>query len=181
MFFIFIFSLESQSPEPLEYSEMDPYPFEDYVAFDPDYDQRSFSHTPPPACVDPAYGHQVCIPPVWGERVTGPPLLEDCVLCQQAMMHLAVRCVRCHQTPACCSCLWMYLRSRYNSGCPCCRFGDPGEGNNPLVGRSNIARYGTGRGVVTGVGRGGVPAILMGRGRSRGRGRGRASTRLFED
>ena len=79
------------------------------------------------------------------------------------------------------------MRARYNRGCPLCRFGDPGENQNPLGELSSasarIARSGTGRGAVTGLDRRGGPAIVMVRVRSRGRvmigggiavGRGRA-------
>ena len=67
------------------------------------------------------------------------------------------------------------MRARYNRGCQLCRFGDPGENQNPLGEASSasarIARSGTGRGAVTGLDRRGGPAIVMIRVRSRGRGR----------
>ena len=179
VFCIIIFSTERQSPDPPEYSEEDPYPYEDLITFDENRRRRPWSLTPPPACVDPSAGHEICVPPVWGERVPGSPLLEECFVCRESRRHLAIRCVQCHQTSACCSCLWTYMRARYNRGCPLCRFGDPGEGNNPLLApagttttRNVVARSGTGRGIVTGIHRRGPPAILPVRGRvQRGRGR----------
>ena len=178
VFCIIIFSTESQSPDPPEYSEEDPYPYEDLITFDENRRRRPWSLTPPPACVDPSAGHEICVPPVWGERVPGSPLLEECFVCRESRRHLAIRCVQCHQTSACCSCLWDYMRARYNRGCPLCRFGDPGENVNPLEqrsgsSRSRIARCGTGRGVVTGIRRGETPAILTVRDTYRGLGRGR--------
>ena len=120
----------------------------------------------------PSSRHEICVPPVWGERVPGSPLLDQCIMCQESLRHLAIRCVQCHQTSACCSCLWTYMRARYNRGCPLCRFGDPGENQNPLGELSSasarIARSGTGRGAVPGLDRRGGPAIVMVRVRSRG-------------
>ena len=46
-------------------------------------------------------------------------------------MHHAIRCLQCGNAPGCCVCIWGYMRSKYNSGCPLCRAGDP-CGDNPL-------------------------------------------------
>ena len=67
VFCIIIFSTESQSPDPPEYSEEDPYPYEDLITFDENRRRRPWSLTPPPACVAPSSGHEICVPPVWGE------------------------------------------------------------------------------------------------------------------
>lgn len=49
MFFVIIFSTDSQSPNPPEYSELDPYPFEDLITFDENRRRGPWSTTPPPA------------------------------------------------------------------------------------------------------------------------------------
>lgn len=74
---------------------------------------------------------KVCVLPAWGERIPGSPVLCRCILCHQDDCHNAVRCVQCLNAPGCCTCIWDYMRSRYNSGCPLCRHGDP-CGENPL-------------------------------------------------
>ena len=133
-----------------------------------------YSNTPPPPCNRGE--HDVCVPPAWGERIPGSPVLCRCLLCHQDSCHHAVRCIQCMNAPGCCQCIWGYMRSRYNSGCPLCRHGDP-CGENPLGENQKrqhprrreelirvVRRRGRGK---RGVGGG----LLCGIGRARGRGR----------
>ena len=77
-------------------------------------------HHHPPAALQ-GIMHLTCLP-IWAERTTGGPIIQDCVLCLEEGVHHAVRCRQCEQMCGCCSCIWRYQRSRYNSGCPCCRY-----------------------------------------------------------
>lgn len=128
----------------------------------------------------------MCVPPAWGERIPGSPVLCRCLLCHQDSCHHPVRCIQCLNAPGCCSCIWGYMRSRYNSGCPLCRHGDPcgenplGEGQKRQHPRRReelvrvVRRRGRGR---RGVGGG----LLCGIGRVRGRGRPQEEQRQEED
>ena len=146
---------------------------------DPYEEEGPISSTPPPVCNsgDP----ELCVPPAWGERIPGSPVLCRCLLCHQDSQHHAIRCLQCQNAPGCCACIWGYMRSQYNSGCPLCRAGDP-QGEDPLdpdqrrvvpVRRQQVTRIihrsrrGRGRGRM-GVGEG---VLLCGIGRARGRGR----------
>ena len=102
-----------------------------------------------------------------------------CLLCHQDSRHHTIRCVQCHNAPGCCACIWGYMRSRYNSGCPLCRAGDP-CGENPL-GENQRRRMPMRREEITyhsrrgrrGARRGGHGVLLCGVGRGlRGRGGG---------
>ena len=150
---------------------------EEYEYVDPDEERVLWSRTPPPPC-DRA-DHRVCIQPRWGERFCGPPLRPLCLLCCQDDAHHPVRCLRCRNAPGCCACIWEYMRSRYNSGCPLCRYGDPGESNNPLP----IARSGVGRGRGSRgrgrAGRGGSGIVTWRRGRGRPGGSVDVDTRVM--
>lgn len=73
----------------------------------------------------------MCVPPAWGEKIPGIPLRCRCVLCLEEDRHHAVRCIECRNAPGCCACILGYMHSHYNSGCPLCRHGDPGD-ENPL-------------------------------------------------
>ena len=144
----------------------------EYEYGDPYEGEDDWSSTPPPQCDDPAE-HQVCVPPAWGERIPGSPVSCRCLLCHEEGRHHAVRCTQCLNAPGCCSCIWGYMRSHYNSGCPLCRHGDP-KGENPLGSSqrrqaprrpSQLVLRGRGR-YRRAIGRG----LLCGIGRSRGRG-----------
>ena len=97
---------------------------------DPYEGEGPHSNTPPPSC-DGTKEHKICIPPAWGEEIPGALVSCRCLLCHEEGRHHAIRCVQCLNAPGCCSCIWGYMRSRYNSGCPLCRAGDP-CGEDPL-------------------------------------------------
>ena len=119
IFFIFTtLSTYYSSEEEEEEEEMSEYEYAD-----PFEGEGPHSHTPPPECNDP--GHEVCVPPAWGERIPGPMVTCRCLLCHEEDLHHAIRCMRCRNAPGCCRCIWGYMRSRYNSGCPLCRAGNP--------------------------------------------------------
>lgn len=147
---------------------------------DPYEGEGPISNTPPPAC-DQTKDHEVCVPPAWGEEIPGPIVRCRCLLCHQEDHHHAVRCLQCQNAPGCCVCIWGYMRSQYNSGCPLCRAGDP-QGEDPLgadqrrivpIRRRELMVYRGGRGRRRGRGRRGVVGggLLCGIGRGRGRGR----------
>ena len=104
--------------------------FSELEYVDPYEGEGPFSSTPPPSC-DQTKEHEICVPPAWGEEIPGSLVRCRCLLCHQEDMHHAIRCVQCGNAPGCCSCVWGYMRSRYNSGCPLCRAGDP-CGEDPL-------------------------------------------------
>ena len=172
----FIFSTVS-SPTLIPFSSDDEY-MSEYEYVDPYEDEGPISNTPPPAC-DKTKEHKVCVPPAWGEEIPGPLVSCRCLLCHQEDRHHAVRCIQCQNAPGCCVCIWGYMRSQYNSGCPLCRAGDP-QGEDPLAPNQrrvtpvrslvvyNSRRGGRGRGRRgrRGVGQG----LLCGIGRARGRG-----------
>ena len=158
---------------------------------DPYEEEGPISSTPPPPC-DGAT-HKVCVPPAWGERIPGPIVRCRCLLCHEEDRHHPVRCIQCGNAPGCCACIWGYMRSQYNSGCPLCRHGDP-KGEDPLgaaqrrippivyrrrgrrfVSRRNhvLSTCGTGRGRVVGVGGMTTAETSNGGEAVRGRGRGR--------
>ena len=149
----------------------------EYEYGDPYEGEGPYSTTPPPVCDHPS--HEVCVPPVWGEPIPGSKVNCRCILCHEDNLHHAIRCVQCHNAPGCCRCIWGYMRSRYNSGCPLCRAGDP-QGENPLGQeqyrrrcvprrREEVTYYRRGRIVARKGGRG----LLCGIGRARGTGRAR--------
>ena len=149
----------------------------EYEYGDPYEGEGPYSTTPPPACDGPA--HEVCVPPAWGELIPGEQVAARCLLCHLDACHHAIRCVQCHNAPGCCRCIWGYMRSRSNSGCPLCRAGDP-QGENPLGQeqyrrrcvprrREEVTYYRRGRIVSRRGGRG----LLCGIGRGRGTGRAR--------
>lgn len=85
------------------------------------------SRTPPPAC--PPLRHSFTVPP-WGDAIDlEGPLFLDCLTCGSEDIHHPVRCDQCLQRPFCCQCLWRYLRSPYNFGCPLCR----NRGEGPMI------------------------------------------------
>ena len=200
MIFFLFFSTVS-SPILFSYESDEEYMDElEYV--DPYEGEGPISSTPPPACDGDE--HKVCVPPSWGEKIPGPPVHCRCVLCHEDGRHHAIRCVQCGNAPGCCTCIWDYMRSRYNSGCPLCRAGDP-KGEDPLAtqrtsivylrrGRrmisrrgASVATCGVGRGTYPDQGEscrgrriGGMTTWVRGRGRGRGRGgrgrRGRGTT-----
>ena len=148
---------------------------------DPYEGKGPISNTPPPAC-DKTKEHEVCVPPAWGEEIPGSVVTCRCLLCHQEDQHHAVWCVQCQNAPGCCVCIWGYMRSQYNSGCPLCRAGDP-QGEDPLAPNQrritpirrelvvyNSRKRGRGR---RGRGRRGIPGAVAtcGIGRARGRGR----------
>lgn len=149
----------------------------EYEYADPYDGEGPYSTTPPPAC--DGDGHEVCVPPAWGERIPGPTVRCRCILCHQEDCHHPVRCIQCLNAPGCCNCIWGYMRSRYNSGCPLCRHGDP-LGENPLGQNQkrctplrreqlSIMIYRSRRGRRGGGGRGAMLVCGIGRGRGRGR------------
>ena len=97
---------------------------------DPYEGEGPISTTPPPECNNG--DHEVCVPLAWGERIPGSPVLCRCVLCHEDSKHHPLRCIQCLNAPGCCVCIWGYMRSQYNSGCPLCRAGDP-QGEDPLA------------------------------------------------
>ena len=101
----------------------------EYEYGDPYESEVPHSTTPPPVCDRPS--HEICVLPAWGEKIPGSQVMCRCVLCHEDDLHHAIRCIRCHNAPGCYRCIWNYMRSRYNSGCPLCRAGDP-KGENPL-------------------------------------------------
>ena len=134
----------------------------------------SHSYTPPPPCN--GGHHKICVPPVWGERIPGSPVMCRCLLCHEDSRHHPVRCVQCLNAPGCCSCIWGYMRSKYNSGCPLCRHGDP-CGEDPLgedqrrqqpIRREELVRVLHPRRRGRGRARGAMLACGIGRGRGRG-------------
>ena len=134
--------------------------FLEYEYADPFEGEGAYSSTPPPSCTP---GHLLCVPPAWGERIPGSPVTCRCVLCHEEGRHHAIRCTQCGNAPGCCACIWGYMRSRYNSGCPLCRAGDP-LGEDPLGEgqlRRHLPRYHR---------RGRRGGMLVGIGRARGRG-----------
>nr|XP_022322709.1 LOW QUALITY PROTEIN: VWFA and cache domain-containing protein 1-like [Crassostrea virginica] len=134
--------------------------FLEYEYADPFEGEGAYSSTPPPSCTP---GHLFCVPPAWGERIPGSPVTCRCVLCHEEGRHHAIRCTQCGNAPGCCACIWGYMRSRYNSGCPLCRAGDP-LGEDPLGEgqlRRHLPRYHR---------RGRRGGMLVGIGRARGRG-----------
>ena len=183
----FIFSTASsptanRSESPWIYSGYSSDELSEYEYADPYEGEGPYSTTPPPPCDRP--GHEVCLPPAWGERIPGPTVNCRCLLCHQEGCHHAVRCVQCLNAPGCCSCIWGYMRSRYNSGCPLCRHGDP-IGEDPLAPNQKrqpprrreelrLVRRGRGRRVMSG-------GMLCGIGRARGRGRPQQEDRQEED
>ena len=145
---------------------------------DPYEGEGPISTTPPPPC-DQGKKHEVCVPPAWGEKIPGDIVLCRCLLCHQENRHHAIRCLQCMNAPGCCACIWGYMRSQYNSGCPLCRAGDP-QGEDPLAPdqrRITPMRRGQVTRVVRrsrrGRGRRGVgeAVLLCGVGRARGRAR----------
>ena len=130
MIFCFIFSTAS-SPIliPLGSDEEEYYDELEYV--NPYEGEGPHSSTPPPSC-DGTKEHKVCVPPAWGEEIPGALVSCRCLLCHEEGRHHAIRCVQCLNAPGCCTCIWGYMRSRYNSGCPLCRAGDP-CGEDPLA------------------------------------------------
>ena len=144
----------------------------EYEYADPFEGEGPYSTTPPPNCTHPA--HEVCVPSAWGERIPVAQVHCRCVLCHQDDLHHAIRCTQCQNAPGCCKCIWSYMRSRYNFGCPLCRAGDT-KGEDPLGEsqyrrrcvprpRENVTYYSSrGR-------RGFRRGLLCGIGRSRGRG-----------
>ena len=103
-------------------------------------------------------------------------MLCRCILCHEDGRHHAIKCGQCGNAPGCCTCIWGYMRSRYNSGCPLCRAGDP-KGEDPLAGpRSSVVYLRRGRRMVSRRGRASIATCGVGRGASpveRGNGRGR--------
>ena len=97
---------------------------------DPYEGEGPHSSTPPPSC-DKSRSHKICIPPAWGEEIPGEVVCCRCLLYHEDDMHHAIRCIECRNAPGCCKCIWGYMRSKYNSGCPLCRTGDP-CGEDPL-------------------------------------------------
>ena len=156
--------------------------FSEYEYLDPYEGEGPYSSTPPPPC--DTESHEVCVPPAWGEEIPGSLVRCRCLLCHEDDKHHAIRCIRCGNAPGCCVCIWGYMRSRYNSGCPLCRAGDP-DGENPLGAdqrrimprdRHSVVVYRRGRGGRRGSrggrGRGEVGRTLVcGIGRGAGRGR----------
>ena len=126
MIFFFYFSTVSS---PLLYAHDSDEDMSEIEYVDPYDGEGPISSTPPPPCNDSS--HKVCVPPAWGERIPGPVVKCRCLLCHEEERHHAIRCVRCGNAPGCCACIWGYMRSQYNSGCPLCRHGDP-CGKNPL-------------------------------------------------
>ena len=127
---VFYFFSTASSPIiiPLGSDDEEFYSELEYV--DPNEGEGPFSTTPPPSC-DQTKDHEVCVPPAWGEEIPGAMVRCRCVLCHEEGSHHAIRCIQCMNAPGCCQCIWEYMRSRYNSGCPLCRAGDP-EGEDPL-------------------------------------------------
>ena len=133
---------------------------------DPYEGEGPISTTPPPPCN--SNSHKICVPPAWGERIPGPTIVRcRCLLCHEEEQHHAIRCIRCKNAPGCCACIWGYMRSQYNSGCPLCRHGDP-HGKNPLGAdqRRRIVYRRRGRNLVSNRGRreGSMPTCGIGRG-----------------
>ena len=126
MIYFFIFSTVS-SPLLFSYDTDSDLSEIEYV--DPYEGEGPISSTPPPPCN--GANHKVCVPPAWGERIPGPMLTVRCLLCHEDNRHHAIRCTQCGNAPGCCVCIWGYMRSQYNSGCPLCRHGDP-KGEDPL-------------------------------------------------
>lgn len=160
------------SEGPMYYSTDEEDMMSEYEYADPYEGEGPFSSTPPPTCSHPA--HEICVPPAWGEKIPGAQVNCRCVLCHQDDLHHAIRCTQCQNAPGCCKCIWTYMRSRYNSGCPLCRAGDP-CGENPLgesqrrrmpVRREEVTYYRRGRIVSR---RGARRGLLCGIGRARGR------------
>ena len=148
---------------------------------DPYEGEGPISTTPPPPCNGST--HKVCVPPAWGERIPGPVVRGRCLLCHEDERHHAIRCVRCKNAPGCCACIWGYMRSQYNSGCPLCRHGNP-CGKNPLGadqrrivyrrrGRRLVSRRGGGGGegsmATCGIGRGQIGGMTTAAGDNNGR------------
>ena len=126
---------------------------------DPYEGEGPISSTPPPSCN--GTNHKVCVPPAWGERIPGPVVKCRCLLCHEEDRHHAIRCIQCGNAPGCCACIWGYMRSQYNSGCPLCRHGDP-CGKNPLgADQRRIIYRRRGRRMVSRRGNGGSTAIPM--------------------
>ena len=128
MIFLFIFSTAS-SPIIIPLDSDEEF-FDEYEYVDPYEGEGPFSSTPPPSC-DHSKEHKICVPPAWGEEIPGSVVRCRCLLCHQEDMHHAIRCLQCGNALGCCLCIWGYMRSRYNSGCPLCRAGDP-CGEDPL-------------------------------------------------
>ena len=124
----FFFLSTVSSPTSYLYSGYSSDEMSEYKYADPFEGEGPYSETPPPDCNNAS--HEICIPPAWGERIPGPLVICRCLLCHQNSCHHAIRCVQCHNAPGYCACIWGYMRSRYNSGCPLCRAGDP-CGENP--------------------------------------------------
>ena len=151
MIFYFFSTVSSPTLIPLDSDEEEYFSELEYV--DPYEGEGPISSTPPPSC-DMTQEHQICIPPAWGEEIPGAVVRCRCLLCHQEDRHHAVRCLQCGNAPGCCSCIWGYMRSQYNSGCPLCRAGDP-CGEDPLganqrriipIRRSEVMVYRRGRG-----------------------------------
>ena len=122
-------SSEAYSESPWVYSGYSSDELSEYEYADPYEGEGPYSSTPSPAC--DGGEHKICVPPAWGERIPSPTVSYRCILCHQDGCHHAVRCIQCLNAPGCCVCIWGYMRSRYNSGCPLYRAGDP-CGENPL-------------------------------------------------
>ena len=127
-FYFFFSTASSPIIIPLGSDEEEYYSELEYV--DPYEGEGPHSSTPPPSC-DGSKDHKICIPPAWGEEIPGALISCRCLLCHEEGRHHAIRCVQCLNAPGCCTCIWGYMRSRYNSGCPLCRAGDP-CGEDPL-------------------------------------------------
>lgn len=110
----FIFSTVSSPCLFAEYDSDDDEYLTEYEYVDPMEGAGSHSYTPPPPCN--GGHHKICVPPVWGERIPGSPVMCRCLLCHEDSRHHPVRCVQCLNAPGCCSCIWGYMRSKYNSG-----------------------------------------------------------------
>ena len=175
---IFLFFSTISSPLLFSYDTDEDMSEIEYV--DPYEGEGPISSTPPPSCN--GANHKVCVPPAWGERIPGPVVKCRCLLCHEEGRHHAIRCIQCGNAPGCCACIWGYMRSQYNSGCPLCRHGDP-CGKNPLGadlrriiyrrrGRRMVSRRGSGGSATMatcGIGRGQVGGMTTAAGNSNDR------------
>lgn len=179
MILFFLFFSTVSSPILIGYDSDEEEYMSEYEYVDPYEGEGPISTTPPPKC-DMTKDHEVCIPPAWGEEIPGDLVRCRCLLCHQEDQHHPIRCVQCQNAPGCCTCIWGYMRSQYNSGCPLCRAGDP-QGENPLGAdqrrvtpvprnRHSLIVYNSRRGRGRRVGIQGA-ANCCGIGRARGRGR----------
>ena len=129
MIVFFIFSTSS-SPIIIPLGSDEEEYFDELEYVDPYEGEGPHSSTPPPSC-DKSKNHEICVPPAWGEEIPGEVVCCRCLLCHEEGQHHAIRCIQCRNAPGCCKCIWGYMRSKYNSGCPLCRTGDP-CGEDPL-------------------------------------------------